>query len=332
MKIRKNIKLAKYTTFHVGGPAEFFAEVKNVDELKEAVSFARKNKLKIFVLGGGSNVLISDKGIDGLVLKINIKEVRISGTDIYAGAGEEWDKVVARAVSRGLGGIENLSLIPGTVGGAVYQNIGAYGAEIKDVLEFVDVFDVKLGEVFKLSTQECQFEYRTSVFQKPEGGNYIILGASLKLSRNPTPNTKYPDLIKYFEGNKPLVKEIRNAVIKIRRSKLVYPSRNTGTVGSFFKNPITSISNFQFLISKYPDLKGRETKGQIKLSAGQLIELAGCKGRKIKNVGVSEKHALVLVSYPGAKSENILKLAELIQKAVKTKFGVQLEPEVKIMP
>lgn len=340
MKIQKNVKLAKYTTFHIGGKAKFFAEVKSVEELKKAVDFTKKKKLKIFVLGGGSNVLLPDKGLPGLVLKINIKGIKFDNNEhknkehvlMYAGAGETWDKVVAKTVAKNLGGIENLSLIPGTVGGAVYQNIGAYGVELKDVLDFVEVFDKKDGTLKTLSGPNCRFGYRDSIFQHSEGINYIILDTTLKLSNNPEPKINYPDLIKYFESKASTISEVRKAVIKIRRSKLVYPNPNVGTAGSFFKNPVVTISSFQFLVSRYSDIKGRDIGDDlVKLSAGQLIEKAGWKGERSGKAGVSKKHALVLVSNKGAKAKDILKLAKLIQNSVKDKFDIKLEPEVKIV-
>ncbi|MDO8496087.1 MAG: UDP-N-acetylmuramate dehydrogenase [bacterium] len=332
MKILKNIKLAEYTTFHIGGKAEFFAEIKTIAELREATRFAKKNRLKIFILGGGSNVLLPDKGIKGLVIKMDIHGVKFNSDKVYAGAGEIWDQIVAQAVKNGLSGIENLSLIPGTVGGAVYQNIGAYGVELKDILESVEVFDIKYMTVKTLLNKACSFKYRDSIFQHPESKNYIITGATLKLSREYIPNIKYPNLIKYFGSKNPSVQEMRQAVVRIRKSKLDYPTTNIGTVGSFFKNPVITVSEFKSLASKFPDIIGRDFgNNQIKLFAGQLTEKAGWKGKKLKNVRVSKKHAIVLVSYKGAKSKDIINLAELIQKSVKTKFGIKLEPEVKIM-
>jgi UDP-N-acetylmuramate dehydrogenase len=333
MKILKNMKLARYTTFHIGGNAEFFAEVGTIVELREATRFAKKNKLKIFILGGGSNILLPDEGMQGLVIKMNIRGIIFNDTRVHIGAGEAWDKIVAQTVKKGLGGIENLSLIPGTVGGAVYQNIGAYGVELKDVLASVQVFDKSSQKIKTLANKDCFFKYRDSIFQHPEGRNYIITGATLKLSREYTPNIKYPDLIKYFGSKKPSVQEMRQAVVRIRKSKLDYPTTNVGTVGSFFKNPVIKANEFKSLASRFPDIIGRDFgDNQIKLFAGQLTEKAGWKGKKLKNVGVSKKHAMVLVSYKGAKSKDIINLAKLIQKSVKDKFNINLEPEVKIIP
>ncbi|MBI2064931.1 MAG: UDP-N-acetylmuramate dehydrogenase [Candidatus Yanofskybacteria bacterium] len=332
VKIRKNVKLARYTTFHVGGPAEFFAEVNSVGEVKGVVDFVKKNKLKLFILGGGSNVLLPDKGMKGLVLKVNIKGIKFRNNLTSAGAGEIWDNIVAKAVAKGLSGIENLSLIPGTVGGAVYQNIGAYGMELKDVLDSVEVFDIKSLAVKRFSNKKCYFGYRQSIFQQSENPRYIILEAGLKLSKNYVPNVEYPDLVKYFGSKKASLSEMRKAIIKIRKTKLVYPSDSIGTAGSFFKNPIVSSALFNKIIKQQPDIKGRETdRGRIKLFAGQLVEEAGWKGKRLGSVGASEKHSMVLVSYKGGKAVDIVKLSNLIRKSVKDKFGVDLEPEVKIM-
>ena len=330
MKIRQNVNLAKMTTFKTGGPARFFVEVKSLADIKKAVGFAKSKKLKIFILGGGSNLLISDKGVGGLVIKILIRGVTFKGLKVYAGAGELWDKVVSRAVSKKLSGIENLSLIPGTVGGAVYQNIGAYGVELKDFLEYVDVFDVRLGHIKRLSNKNCRFGYRSSIFQKRDGNNCIILGASLRLSKKFNPNLNYPDL-KTFKGKFSL-NEVRKMIIKIRKLKLVYPSVSVGSAGSFFKNPTITIIRHRQLITDHPDLSGREIGGGlVKLSAGQLIERSGWKGVKVGRVGVAKKHALVLVSYRGAKTEELIKLSQKIKNSVFKKFGLGLEEEVVVM-
>lgn len=334
MRIFKNTNLSPYTTLHVGGPAKFFTEVKNLSELIRAVDFAKKKKLEIFVLGGGSNVLISDRGINGLVIKIFFQGVSFKNNMIYAGAGESWDKVVAKAVACDLSGIENLSLIPGTVGGAVYQNIGAYGAELKDVLEYVDVFDIKSGRVKKFSNKECRFGYRASVFQKPAGMGYIILGACLNLSKRFRPNLKYPDLLRYFSSPVSGVnlQNIRKAITAIRKSKLVYPSPAVGSAGSFFKNPVIPITDSRRLTVSHPDLKINNLDNSfVKLSAAQLIERAGFKGKRFGKVGVSEKHALVLLTYPGAKAQDLKRLAKKVKMAVKKKFNINLEEEVRIL-
>lgn len=336
VKIRKNIVLAPYTTFRIGGPANFFAEVKSVRDLTEALDFSKKKKLPHFILGGGSNILMPDKGINGLVIKIDIKGLGLQERKGYVllsvGAGERWDKIVAAAVRRNLGGVENLSLIPGTVGGAVYQNIGAYGSELKDVLKDVEILDTESGRIKRLSSYQCNFRYRSSIFQQPGGKKYIILRATLRLFNDSAPKIVYPDLIKYFRDKRPNIAEVRKAVVTIRRSKLVYPTGKKGSAGSFFKNPVVTIPNYQKIITNYPDIRGRDIgNGRIKLSGGQLIEKAGWKGKRFNNVGISQKHALVLVNYGKGKADDILKLALLIQNSVKSKFGVSLKPEVQII-
>jgi len=337
VKFQKNVNLAKYTSFHVGGSAQYFGMVRNREDLREAFKFARRKNLKVLVLGGGSNTLLPDKKLARLVLKIAIRGLkfyRTAGrTFVYAGSGKNWDLVVAEAVKKNLGGIENLSLIPGTVGGAIYQNIGAYGAEMKNVLESVEVFDLETGKIKILSNKACQFAYRNSIFQSKAGRNLVILGAVLRLNRYIEPNLKYPDLASYFDGKKNVaIEEIRRAVIEIRKSKLIYPTKNIGTAGSFFKNPIVIKPRYSELKNKFPDIKASAIgSGHLKLSAGQLIEKAGWKGSRLANVGVSDKHALVLVSYRNAKAKEIVSLAKKIQASVKNKFGIKLKPEVRII-
>lgn len=334
--------MAPLTTFHIGGEAKFFVEIASVGDLVEAVKFAKDKNLPIFVLGGGSNILISDDGFNGLVIKINICGIRHlwindlrsrlstrsqDSVILTAGAGEAWDDVVAKAVELNAGGIENLSLIPGTVGGAVAQNIGAYGVEIKDVIKSVKIYDTKNGNTARLSDKECCFGYRSSIFK--ENKDLIVLEAEFMLSKNHIPDVSYPDLAAEFNGKNPSIAEIRNAVIKIRKNKLPYPDE-IGNAGSFFKNPTVKISNYQLLISNYPDLKGRDIgNGLVKLSAAQLIEKAGWKGKRLGNVGVSEKHALVLVNYGRGKAKELANLEAMMKESVEAKFGINMELEVE---
>lgn len=333
MEIRENVILAPYTTFGIGGPARYFCEVKSVEDLKSALSFSKQNNLRLFILGDGSNILVSDKGFDGLVIKMGIKglEYKDSGnyTILSVGAGENWDYVVKQAVERSLGGIENLSLIPGTAGAAVYQNIGAYGVELKDVLLNAEVMDAESGEIITLSKDDCRFGYRDSIFKHQEGANIIILQANIRLSKNNEPKTGYPDLVKIFEGMSPSVVEIRKAIIETRKRKLPYPAE-ISNAGSFFKNPIITAEHFEKIILNYPDLKSFKLQdGSVKLFVAQMIEKCGWKGKTCGNVGVSDKHSLVLVNYGKGTAREIMVLAEDIKKTVKDRFEVELELEVE---
>jgi UDP-N-acetylmuramate dehydrogenase len=290
----------------------------------------------IFILGGGSNSLIPDKGFPGLVIRLKFLNVQFrkssKHTLVTSGAGESWDKLVGLSIRRGLSGVENLSLIPGTVGGAVYQNIGAYGAELKDILKSVEVFDTRTGRIRRLSNTACRFGYRDSIFKHPAGRQYVILSATLQLSKKFKPSIEYPDLASHFAGRVPTPFSVRRAVVAIRKRKLVYPTDTMGSAGSFFQNPVISSSSWELLSSNFPHLKGRpHGKGMTKLSAGQLIELAGLKGYKKGQVGVSDKHALVLVNYGGGTAGQVRALAKLVMESVQKKFGVVLKPEVEMV-
>ncbi|HEY4475012.1 MAG TPA: UDP-N-acetylmuramate dehydrogenase, partial [Candidatus Paceibacterota bacterium] len=335
MEIRENIILASYTTFRIGGPAKCFCEVESVDDLKSALKFSRENDLNFFILGGGSNILVSDEGFDGLAIKMSIKALEFKDeggyTILSVGAGENWDYLVEQSVERNLSGVENLSLIPGTVGAAVYQNIGAYGVELKDVFESCKVLDTISGKIKDLYVEDCVFGYRDSIFKHEEGANLVILGVKLKLSKTQKLNINYSDLTKIFEGENPSVADVRQAVVDTRKRKLIYPDE-LGNAGSFFKNPIVTTSHFENLILIHPDLKGfKLANGSVKLFVAQLIEKLGWKGKKLGNVGVSEKHSLVLVNYGKGTAEEVLNLADKIKKDIWGQFGVKLESEVQVI-
>ncbi len=333
MEIRENVILAPYTTFRIGGPARYFIDVQNTSDLREVLIFSKEHRLRFFVLGGGSNILISDKGFDGLVIKMSIKgfDFKDEGDHVLltANAGENWDNLVGESTERNLSGIENLSLIPGTAGGAVCQNIGAYGVEIKDCVESVVVLDFVSGEIKTIENKDCGFDYRTSIFKNNK--SLVVLNVDLKLFKNKEPDISYPDLAKRFQNEKPSVADIRKAVIEIRRRKLPYPDE-IGNVGSFFKNPKITKEHFDNLVSENGEVKGfLGTDGLVKLSSAQLIEMSGWKGKRMGNVGVSEKHSLVLVNYGHGSSREMLDLAENIKKDVRDKFGMDLEPEAELV-
>ncbi len=353
IKIEENIKLASYTTFKIGGPARFFCQVTKEEELVEAVRFAEGKRLAIFVLGGGSNILVGDYGFAGLVIKMEIKGIDQRGLSslLSVGAGEVWDDFVDYAVKQGFYGIENLSSIPGTVGATPVQNIGAYGCDVSSSILTVHAFDTNTMKFVDFSNDDCKFEYRDSVFKRQKG-RYIITRVDFRLIKNGNVNIEYEDLRVYFDkfqtsdndllkrvDNRmaniqrslmPTLDQVRQAVIKIRAIKL--PDwKKWGTAGSFFKNPIISADKFAELTKKYPDLPGfSEPDGRIKVSLGWILDkICNVKGLMIGNVGTYEKQALVLVSKPGATAEEIVVFAHDLMKRVKEKTGIDIEGEVE---
>jgi UDP-N-acetylmuramate dehydrogenase len=304
MKIEENISLKELTTFKVGGNADFFCRVSSVDELKEAIVFSKENNLPIFVLGGGSNILISDSGFKGLVIKIELKGIVFENSKVTAGAGESWDDVVRLSIEKDLYGIENMSFIPGTVGAGVVGNIGAYGSEIKDVVESVEVFDIENLESITLNNSECNFRYRNSVFKEKE--NYIITKVCLKLSCDGELNISYKDIEEYFDTKTPTLKEVRGAIGEIRGRK--FPSLNGyGTAGSYFKNPI---------------IEGN------KLHLAKLLEELGMKGLKEGSVGLNENQPLVVVNFGGASASEIKKFTDAVAQKVFEKTKIEIIPEI----
>jgi len=347
MKIEQNYNLSKLNTFGIDVNAKFFVEIKNENDLTELFVLPEfKNNQKIF-LGGGSNVLFT-KDFDGMVVLnkskgTNVTEVGENDIYVHARGGEIWHDLVIFAVDHGYWGIENLALIPGTVGAAPVQNIGAYGTELKDVLESVEVFDIETGEKRILNKEECELGYRESVFKNKLKGKCFISTVTLKLSKAPKPNLSYkilsdflekPADVKALAGKNKIasysLKDIFDAVIAIRRSKLPDP-KITGNVGSFFKNVFVSKEQLENLLKIYPELPYFEEGGVVKIPAGWLIEQCGWKGKRIGNVGVHKKQALFLVNYGGAAGSEIVELANKISTSVQKKFGLGLTPEVNII-
>ncbi len=336
MKIEKNVLLEKFTTFRVGGPAKEFVEVSSIEELSEAVAYARKNNLKIFILGGGSNVLISDKGFEGLVIHITFKGISYVSVGekvrVTAMGGLDWDDLVSDTVSRGLYGLENLSGIPGSVGAAPVQNIGAYGGELKDVLLSLEIFDTETLEAKSLSAEECRFGYRDSLFKKEQGHRLVVTSITLELKKTGPVNITYRDLAQYFSGkeSQPLTAvDVREAVLSIRKNKL--PDVKTyGTAGSFFKNPIVSIRESEELRTKFPEMPSyKEDDGRVKIPAAWLIDrVCNLKDFRSGDVGTYPKQPLAIVNYGGASASEISQFAQTIQKSVSEKTGINLEWEV----
>lgn len=343
MEIQRNYNLSELNTFGVNVNAEFFVEIKNEKELVELFALSEfKNSQKMF-LGGGSNVLFT-KDFEGIVILNKLKGIEIkkeNSENIYirSMSGETWHDLVMFAINHKYWGIENLALIPGTVGAAPVQNIGAYGAELKNVLESVEVFDIKTGEKRILNKEECELGYRESVFKNKLKGKYFISAITFKLSKTPKPNLSYKILKEHLEKNKIEVsspKDVSDAVILIRKDKLPDP-KILGNAGSFFKNVFVKKVQLQALQVNYPNVPYFKEGQVIKIPAGWLVEQCGpedgtsWKGYRIGNVGVHEKQALFLVNYGGADSDEIVELANKITMSVKEKFGLELVPEVNIV-
>ncbi len=336
MSIQKDILLKDLTTFRIGGPAKHFCVVRNEDELIEAVNFSKKYRVPFFVLGGGSNILVADEGFEGIVIKMEMKGVtyKEEGTDVFvtASAGENWDSFVSQIVEKGLYGLENLSYIPGTVGAAPVQNIGAYGSELKDTVISVHVLDVVKDEYKDLSNTECKFSYRDSIF-KEDPKKYIVLSVTFRLSNRGTLNIGYKDVQEYFDFKKikePTLKQVRNAVIEIRQRKLP-DVKEYGTAGSFFKNVIVPNAQAQALLKKYPEMilhKVNDKKVKIPI-AWILDHVCGFRGVKKGNVGTFRNQALVLINHGGATAAEIIALAQKMVDEVYDKTGIEIEPEVE---
>ncbi len=344
MTILENVPLAPLTTLKVGGPARYFAEAKSASEVAEAANFARSRSLPLFVLGGGSNLVVADAGWPGLVLKLAIFGIEErSGNDngktlFEVGAGEEWDRFVTRAVARNCAGIECLSGIPGSVGGTPVQNVGAYGQEVSETITSVLVFDLKDGQVRELCGEACGFEYRTSIFNSRERDRFIVLRVTYSLTPGGKPRIEYADLKKHFAGfqSAPSLTSTREAVRRIRAAKamLITPGdEDCRSAGSFFKNPVLASDQFESLtrratakglqIPSYPALDALK-----KVSAAWLVEHSGfSKGYKSGQVGISRKHALAIVNRGEATAADIVGLKDHIQQRVEELWGIQLEPE-----
>jgi UDP-N-acetylmuramate dehydrogenase len=342
MLIKENVPLASLTTLQVGGPARYFAEARTIPEVGEAVNFSRLQDLPLFVLGGGSNLVISDAGWPGLVLRISISGIEesvINGKRRFeVGAGELWDKFVSRAVVRNCAGIECLSGIPGSVGGTPVQNVGAYGQEVAETIESVLVLDLKRGDMRELCGEACAFSYRTSIFNTVERGRYIILRVTYDLIPDGLPHIEYADLKNHFAGwgEAPTLADTREAVRRIRGSKgmlVVASDEDCRSAGSFFKNPILSADQLEELtrraaakklqVPSYPALEA-----QKKISAAWLVEHSGfSKGYRSGRVGLSRKHVLAIVNRGQATAADVVALKEHIQQRVEDLWRVRLEPE-----
>ncbi|OHA46008.1 MAG: UDP-N-acetylenolpyruvoylglucosamine reductase [Candidatus Taylorbacteria bacterium RIFOXYD2_FULL_36_9] len=340
MNIQENISLKYFTTFQIGGRARYFLIAKNEDDLREAFSFVKSRKLPLFVLGGGSNVLFSDQDFSGLIIKNEIKGIKFIDLPVQAGqgmdkvileigAGEIWDDIVALSVIRNLFGLENLSGIPGTVGGAVVQNAGAYGGELKDCLVSVAGFNSVNGKKFNFEKADCDYGYRSSFFKKNK--KFIITSVTLILSKKLGANFDYASLKEQLtEEEKITPQKIREIVLKVRGEKL--PDwHKIGTAGSFFKNPVISKYDYSKLVEKFPDLPGfSEPKDKIKIPLAWILDkICQLKGFKEGRVGLYEKQPLVVVNLGGATEKEISDFTEKIKNIVVKKTSIKIECEVE---
>lgn len=337
MKLFENYSLKDFNTFHIDVKAEKFIEIESSAELLEFVKNFETNSKKILVLGGGSNILFT-KDFDGIILHPTFRNLqKISEDDksviIEVDAGMNWDDLVKYAVENNFGGIENLALIPGTVGAAPIQNIGAYEQELKDTLVQVDYFDLSEKKLKILNDAQCKFGYRDSIFKNELKNKFIITNVTLRLKKNPEPNVNYGnvknELIKSGITN-PTIADVSNIIRKIRTEKLPDPAK-IGNAGSFFKNPFVDEVTFEKIKNEFLDVPSFKQEGKIKIPAAWLIEKSGLKGFRKENVGTYPYQPLVIVNYGAATGKEILDFAMLISQTVKNKFNIELEPEVNII-
>lgn len=326
--------LKPLNTMAVSAKARYFAEIENLEELKLVLDFAKREKVNPFILGGGSNLLITNDFIDRLVIRIAFNGFEVNDKDrtVEIGAGEAWHETVKRILTLGWGGPENLALIPGTVGGAVVQNIGAYGAEVAQFVRSVKVYDPAQDTVKELTNEACDFAYRHSVFKTEEGSALVVLSVILAFDENWTPNLSYKELANAFADTEPMPESIFKAVVAARNRKLPDP-KVLPSAGSFFKNPIVTREVFEELLAKFPSIVHYPLAGgREKLAAGWLIDQAGLKGVRAGAAGTYEKQALVLVNHAGqATGKELLAFSAQIQESVLKQFGVMLEPEPVIL-
>jgi UDP-N-acetylmuramate dehydrogenase len=352
LHIHENEPLKPYTTFKIGGPAGYFATISDAEQVRAAVGFAGENGLALFILGGGSNVLVSDRGFDGLVLHPAMEGVAViheeqEQVSLRVAAAEPWDATVAYAVSHGWWGIENLSHIPGQSGAALVQNIGAYGQQLSDVLESAEVLEFATGEVRNFLPSDLELGYRRSIFNTNRKGDFFILSITLGFSKRPQPNLDYRDVKAYFEGRSaphPSQAEIRQAIISIRDRKFPFPREERGgNAGSFFKNPTLTAAEYSALEARVLSRFGAASllrlaelrklspsHGAVRIPAAFLISICGLKSYEIGGAKVNPSQPLVILNQGGATSDDVLRLAGHIRRTVHREAGValSLEPEL----
>lgn len=332
MKVYSDYSLLDHNTFGMNVKAKKYVEYEHVEELKRLLPTLEG---KVLHIGGGSNLLFKGD-FDGTVLHSGIKGICVKSQDekhvlVSVGSGEVWDDFVAWAVNQGFGGVENLSLIPGEVGASAVQNIGAYGAEAKDVIVEVKAVDLQSGEERVFQNAECDYAYRQSIFKKELKGKYAITEVTFCLAKQPALKLEYGNITSVLEGKTELtVADVRGAIIDIRNAKLPDPKMQ-GNAGSFFMNPVVSREKFLSLQKDYPNMPFYEVEDGVKIPAGWMIDQCGWKGRALGRAAVHDKQALVLVNLGGASSDEILTLCDTVCRDVKERFGVEIHPEVNFI-
>jgi UDP-N-acetylmuramate dehydrogenase len=346
LKIQEDIPLAPLTTLQVGGPARYFAQARSEADVRYALAYAADRRLPLFVLGGGSNLVVSDAGWPGLILQIALTGSNCWNADashfFAAGAGENWDQFVAMTVGHNCAGLECLSGIPGTVGGTPVQNVGAYGQEVSETISSVRVLEISSGKITEWNNRDCGFAYRSSVLNTTALGRYIVLHVTFRLAQDGSPTVEYADLKKFLAagsaGSRPTLQRLRDAVRSIRHSKamLIVPGdEDCRSAGSFFKNPIVNQNEAARIVALAQQRAPGKTlpqypaeDGQVKLAAAWLVEQAGfSKGLQRGAVGISRKHSLAIVNRGGASARDIVAFKNEIQEKVFDIWGVELHPE-----
>lgn len=338
MKIEENVSLKNINTFGIDVKAKYFAEIKTLEDTKKIPSIIKKLNTDFLILGGGSNILFT-KDFEGIVFHNIQKGIELVKEDkeyiwVKAQSGENWHEFVLHCLKKGWAGIENLSLIPGSVGATPIQNIGAYGVELKNVFHELEAIDLKTGKRKVFDNESCEFGYRDSIFKRHAKGKYYIDNVTLRLYKKPRFNTSYGAIDQELDLlgiKKPTIKQVSKAVINIRKSKLPDPKKR-GNAGSFFKNPVITDEEYQKLKLDFPDMPHyRSGENHVKIPAGWLIDQAGWKGKDYGSYGVHDKQALVLINKNNAKGKDIQKLSERIQRNIKKIYGISLEREVNIL-
>ncbi len=338
MLVEQNASLKNLNTFHIDARADLIASIVNIDDLDEIFTTYKYKAKKKLILGGGSNILFTRNYL-GIVLKMEINGIEVvedssDSVIVGFGAGENWHQCVLWCIEQGLGGIENLSLIPGTIGAAPMQNIGAYGVEIKEIFHSLEAYEIKSGKIVKFYNEDCKFGYRYSIFKGALKDKYVITRVFLRLTKKPVFNIEYGNLKEKLEemGVWSLdLKNVSQAVIDIRQAKLPDPME-IGNAGSFFKNPVIETDYFESLQAAFENIPGYKVdKENTKVPAAWMIDQCGWKGKRIGDIGVHDKQALVLVNHGNGAGKDILELSRDIQKSVFKTFGVQLETEVNIV-